>query len=204
MIITKKGGIKEMIRALGTGIIVLALLSILPMESMGLEKKEELVYADTAQLDLPSRGWPVLKLDSLSSVGDAYEMVRLEKVNPQKQVSLKLADPMKQTWIGLDTILIGKLTRDEEGKLESILGMSAGIGIAYRRYFKTAEEFRTLHPYWELGTMILLWPYGTLGVTYPIPLGSEEKKVGSLFCLDLCVGLIFPFPFAGIGLAAAF
>lgn len=193
-----------MIRALSIGIIVSALLSILPMEGMGLEKREELAYADTAQLNLPSRGWSVLKLDSLSSIRDTCRMVGLEKVNPQKQVSLKLADPMKQTWIGLDTILVGRLTRDEEGKLESILGMSAGIGIAYRRYFKTAEEFKTLHPYWELGTMILLWPYGALGVTYPIPLDSEEKKIGSLFCLDLCVGLIFPFPFAGIGLAAAF
>lgn len=170
-------------RAVGTLSIILGFILIFSIESVSLEK-------------------PILKLNAPSLENSAYKMLVLE--NLEKQTHIRIENPMKQTWIGLDTVLIGRLRRDEEGKLESILGMSAGIGIAYRRYFKTAEEFRALHPYWELGTMILLWPYGTLGVTYPIPLGSEEKKIGSLFCLDLYVGLIFPFPFAGIGLAVAF
>jgi len=127
-------------------------------------------------------------------------------VLPAEGVSLKekVEDPVKQIWIGLDTVLIGRLTRDEDGNLDRILGMSSGLGIAYRRYFKKPEEFRALHPYWELGTVILLWPYGVLGVTYPVPLGGEKKKIGSLFCIDLYVGLLIPFPFAGLGLAAAF
>jgi len=194
-----------MIRALGIGVIVLALVSILPVEGMGLEKREELAYADTAQLNLPFRKrWPVLKLDNLSSVSDTYRIVGLEKVNPQKQVLLKLEDPVKQTWIGLDTVLIGRLRRDENGKLDSILGMSVGLGIAYRRYFETPGEFGTLQPYWELGTMILIWPYGMLGITYPIPLGSKEESISNLFCIDLSIGLLFPFPIAGFGLAVAF
>lgn len=117
---------------------------------------------------------------------------------------VELENPAKQMWIGLDTVFIGRLTRDKDGNLDSILGMSGGLGIAYRRYFRKPEQFRALHPYWEVGTMVLLWPYGTLGVTYPIPLGDEEEKIRSLFCIGLYVGLLIPFPFAGIGLSAAF
>lgn len=134
-----------MIRVLGIGVIVLALVSILPAEGVSLEKREGLAYVETAQLSLPvGRRWPVLKLDGLSSVSDTYRMVGLEKVNPQKQVLLKPEDPVKQTWIGLDTVLIGRLRRDEDGKLDSILGMSVGLGIAYRRYFKITGEFGSL------------------------------------------------------------
>lgn len=196
---------KKIVRVLGIGIIVLAFVSILPAEGISLEKREELAYVETAQLNLPlGRRWPVLKLDSLSSVSDTYQMVGLEKVDPQKQVFLKLEDPVKQTWIGLDTVLIGRLRRDEDGKLDSILGMSVGLGIAYRHYFKTPREFGSLQPYWELGTMILIWPYGMLGVTYPILLGSKEESISNLFCIDFSIGLLFPFPIAGIGLAVTF
>lgn len=51
--------------------------------------------------------------------------------------------------------------------------------------------------------MILLWPYGALGVTYPIPLDGKEN-MGNVFCIGFSVGLVFPFPFAGVSLAVTF
>ena len=53
---------KKMVRVLGMGIIVLAFVSILPAEGISLEKREELAYVETAQLNLPlGRRWPVFK-----------------------------------------------------------------------------------------------------------------------------------------------
>ncbi|MBA7639630.1 hypothetical protein ES703_47290 [subsurface metagenome] len=165
---------------LNIGIIGLGFILILPATNVNAEKTIRLDYVNT------------LKLSAV------------QKINPEKQLHLKIDDPIKQTWLGLDTILIGKLRRHEDGKLDSILGMSVGVGIAYRHYFETTGEFGGLQPYWELGTMILLWPYGMLGVTYPIPLASKKERLNNLFCIDFSVGLLFPFPIAGIGLAIAF
>ncbi len=96
------------------------------------------------------------------------------KADENSNSSSYVKNGFSQTYIGLDTILIGKIDRDKNGVPQKLIGFSSGIGIGYRHYFSKNTQLRGLHPYWEIGTWGLILPYGGIGAQYSIPLGGDE------------------------------
>jgi hypothetical protein len=76
--------------------------------------------------------------------------------------------------VGLDNPFIGILQRDANGNVQADLGVSMGLGIAYKRYFSTLkfnndfDPARTekFSPFWSVGTFALIMPYVGVGVDY--------------------------------------
>ena len=87
-------------------------------------------------------------------VWSSEEIKQLPENNQVQRVLFAESNPIQfEQWhIGLDTILVGKMTRDYMGVPQRLIGLSAGMGIGYRRYFRQAPQLRGLHPYWKIGT----------------------------------------------------
>ena len=100
--------------------------------------------------------------------------------------------------------MIGKIYRDAKGIPQKAIGLSAGIGIGYRKYFSHSKQLRGLHPYWESGTWYLLLPYGGIGAQYSIPLGGDETGKKGVFSIGGGVYLFTIFPAAAITLSVSF
>ncbi|MCL0096888.1 hypothetical protein M1N66_04725 [Thermodesulfovibrionales bacterium] len=110
----------------------------------------------------------------------------------------------EQWHIGFDTAFIGKVTRDYRGVPQRVIGMSVGIGIAYRQHFRQAPQLRGLHPYWEIGTMALILPYGGVGIKHSWPLGNCEIGKDGVLSAGIGAYLIFLTPAPMFNLSVTF
>ncbi len=175
---------KKLIGMVGIGATVLVLIPILPGEGTGLEKKKGLAYVETAHYSFRSGFTVGGQMAGLkSNASDSYLAIGSQRASFLQQPFLRVEGPIRQLWIGHRTIVAGKLIRDEDGNLDRMIGISFGAGIAYRRYFKRRGEFKTFHPYWELGTVGVLMPYGMLGVTIAIGLGGVNADISTTISL---------------------
>jgi len=76
--------------------------------------------------------------------------------------------------VGLDNPFIGILQRDSNGNIEADLGVSLGLGVAYKRYFSSLKfnydfdpaNTEKFSPFWAIGTFALVLPYVGVGVDY--------------------------------------
>ena len=76
--------------------------------------------------------------------------------------------------VGLDNPFFGFLQRNSSGQIESDLGVSLGLGIAYKRYFEHLKFNRDFDPakiekfsfFWSVGTYALIMPYAGVGFDY--------------------------------------
>jgi hypothetical protein len=75
---------------------------------------------------------------------------------------------------GLDNPFFGLLQRNSSGQIESDLGISLGLGIAYKRYFEHLKFNHDFDPakienfsfFWSIGTYALVLPYAGVGFDY--------------------------------------
>ena len=75
---------------------------------------------------------------------------------------------------GLDNPFFGLLQRDSSGQIQADLGVSLGLGIAYKRYFEHLKFNRDFDPakienfsfFWAIGTYVLVMPYAGVGFDY--------------------------------------
>ena len=76
--------------------------------------------------------------------------------------------------VGLDNPFFGLLQRNSSGQIEADLGVSLGLGIAYKRYFEHLKFNRDFVPekienysfFWSVGTYALILPYAGVGFDY--------------------------------------
>jgi len=76
--------------------------------------------------------------------------------------------------VGLDNPFFGLLQRNSSGQIEADLGVSLGLGIAYKRYFEHLKFNRDFNPakienfsfFWAIGTYALIMPYAGVGFDY--------------------------------------
>lgn len=95
------------------------------------------------------------------------------------------------------TVLVGK-TKMAEGGVKSVLGISPGLGIGYKSYFKplTQDNYSI---YWDIGTDVLVLPFLGLGVDYRLKAGEMPIYIGANVSSRL-VGLLIPIPSLNIGI----
>jgi hypothetical protein len=109
-----------------------------------------------------------------------------------------------QIHVGLDSILVGKIQRDENGVPQKLVGLSAGLGIGYRKYFSKQTQLKGLHPFWEVGTVLLILPYGGIGAQYSIPTGNDPTGKDGVFSIGIGAYLFTIIPGAGISISYSF
>jgi hypothetical protein len=76
--------------------------------------------------------------------------------------------------VGLDNPFFGFLQRDPSGKVQANLGVSLGLGIAYKRYFDGLKFNSDFDPakiekfsfFWEVVTYALIFPSAGVGFDY--------------------------------------
>jgi hypothetical protein len=76
--------------------------------------------------------------------------------------------------VGLDNPFFGFLQRNSSGQVQSDLGVSLGLGIAYKRYFDSLKFNSDFDPakiekfsfFWAIGTYALVLPYAGIGFDY--------------------------------------
>jgi len=90
-----------------------------------------------------------------------------------------------QFHMGLDTILLGSITRKSNGVPDHLWGLNAALGLGYRKYFGSNNQLRGWHPYWEIGTWLVILPYAGIGTEYSIPLGGDETGKKGVFSIGL-------------------
>lgn len=104
----------------------------------------------------------------------------------------------KKYVLGFDaSVVVGK-TKMADGGVKSVLGISPGLGIGYKSYFKplTQDNYSI---YWDIGTDLLILPFLGLGVDYRLKAGELPLYVGANVSSRL--GFLFiPIPSLNVGI----
>ena len=102
--------------------------------------------------------------------------------------------------LGFDSsMLFGKTTMSGSGIVKAI-GLSPGIGIAYKKYFKPIEV-EQFTGYWAIGTDALILPYGAIGGEYilNIPKDSDANLYFGVNVTSRTLALFIPIPAVALG-----
>ncbi|WP_022846426.1 MULTISPECIES: hypothetical protein [unclassified Desulfurobacterium] len=89
--------------------------------------------------------------------------------------------PGNQWRVGLDTIIAGRIERNDNGTPKYLFGISAGLGFAFRYYFTVKDELQAVHPYLEGGTTMVIYPYFGGGAEYDLPDGNDPTGESGVF-----------------------
>jgi len=71
----------------------------------------------------------------------------------------------KENTFGFDSPFVSKIIKNDEGKIVSLLGVNAALGISYRVYYEPVRVNR-FNPYWTTGTIAVLIPFLGIGADY--------------------------------------
>ena len=64
------------------------------------------------------------------------------------------------------TVVIGKVKANAGGNPRSLIGISPGLGIGYKRYIGDGVNAGKLNFYWNVGTDLLVYPFIGFGADY--------------------------------------
>ncbi|MEE9464335.1 MAG: DUF2380 domain-containing protein [Candidatus Neomarinimicrobiota bacterium] len=100
--------------------------------------------------------------------------------------------------LGWDRVtLVGRLHRDDDGNIKSVLGVSAGLGVGYKQYLRPGAQIGQINGYFAVGTDIVVLPFIGIGVEYIFDLPTKFH-IGFNITLDI-VNPVIPATFFNIG-----
>ena len=80
--------------------------------------------------------------------------------------------------VGLDfSVLFGRIRVHPNGNIRSIMGLSPGLGLGYKKYFGQGASPQKFSLYWTIGTDAIVLPYFGIGVDYIFP-GKRNWYLG--------------------------
>ena len=79
---------------------------------------------------------------------------------------------------GFDPVVVIGRVKYENGGVKSVLGLSPGIGIGYKKYFTVLKE-NSFALQWNIGTDILILPFLGAGIDYRFKLGYVGLSISS-------------------------
>ena len=95
---------------------------------------------------------------------------------------------------GFDTMNFGWVT-DNNGSISSIIGFNLAAGVAYRKYFKPTEDGQ-FNFSWDVGTILLILPFGGVGADYQWDsgwyVGARALVFPAIFFIDDFFFPVFP------------
>jgi len=101
--------------------------------------------------------------------------------------------------LGWDRVnLVGRLHRDSAGNIKSVLGISSGLGIGYKRYLHPGAQVEEINGYFAVGTDIVVLPFVAIGAEYIFDLPTKFY-IGLNATADLVDGPVIPAIFFNIG-----
>ncbi|AZR72855.1 hypothetical protein BBF96_05300 [Anoxybacter fermentans] len=86
---------------------------------------------------------------------------------------------------------------NKEGKITGYKGINVLLGYSQKMYFEPGIKLNSFNPFWGLGTVGLIIPYGVVGVEYAIPVDDEKNY----FTISAEIGLVLMVPITGIGIS---
>ena len=100
--------------------------------------------------------------------------------------------------VGFDaSVLVGKV-KMVDGGVKSVIGLSPGLGIGYKSYFKPLVT-DNYSMYWNVGTDALILPFIGIGADYKVNAGNLPLYAGVNVTSRL-VGLLIPIPSINLGI----
>ncbi len=96
------------------------------------------------------------------------------------------------------TTLVGRLHRDDAGNIKSVIGVSSGLGIGYKRYLNPSAQLEEIRSYLAVGTDIVVLPFIGIGAEFIFDLPTKFY-IGINITLDI-VDPVIPATFFNIGL----